>query len=229
MIPEGSASGGKGVALIGCDVNKDCTKGKKCNVLSLGILLNRPSNSGGCLGWLVIVLTIRAVVELKLAHVTSFPRFKVPDPIKALILLGGSHLPTNFELRQPKDHVFRSPSCIWTSRQTLGWGLQPDLTWPAPTKLEAFFDCFRNCSQKYTVWVERILFLGPRDPRGLGTQPQTYQFTFLGECGPHCQIWALGSIDVAAYSVQAHMQPFTITMKQSLKAWVFRTMMKILH
>ena len=40
----------------------------------------------------------------------------------------GPHLPTNFQLRQPWDHVCRSPSCIWTSHQTLWWGMWLDLT-----------------------------------------------------------------------------------------------------
>lgn len=50
LIPEDPAGDPKHFPLIGCDDNKACAKGTKCNVIRLGIQLNRPSKYGGWLG-----------------------------------------------------------------------------------------------------------------------------------------------------------------------------------
>ena len=49
-IPEDPVGPGEGVALIGCDDDRACANGTKCNVVSVGIFLNRQGEFGDWLG-----------------------------------------------------------------------------------------------------------------------------------------------------------------------------------
>ena len=120
----------------------------------------------------------------------------------------GPCLPAKFHPSQPRDHDCRSPSFPWISRRTPGWGLGPDLTWAAPTKLGAFFNfCFIKISQKCTIWATRTSrsTLWPPPPRGRGAAGLNILVDLSGvDVVLHVHLQPWGSNGVAAYTGHTH-------------------------